>query len=58
MKIMKREDAPKLETVKGCSGEILMSGEKCMMMLNTIEPNLPTPLHSHSHEQIGFLIEG
>ncbi len=58
MKITKREDAPTLETVKGRQGEILMAGEKCMMMINTIEPGIPTPPHSHPHEQIGFLIEG
>ena len=57
-KIVKRKDAPKLETVRGRHGEILMSGEKCMMMINTIDPGLPTPPHSHPHEQIGFLIEG
>ena len=58
MKITKREDASTLETVKGRRGEILMAGEKCMMMINTIEPGIPTPPHSHPHEQIGFLIEG
>ncbi len=58
MKIIKREDAPRLETVKGRQGEILMSGEKCMMMVNTIEPGISTPPHSHPHEQIGYLIEG
>ena len=57
-KIVKRKDAPKLETVKGRHGEILMAGEKCMMMINTIEPGLPTPPHSHPHEQIGYLQEG
>jgi quercetin dioxygenase-like cupin family protein len=58
MKIVKRKDAPQLETVKGRHGEILMAGEKAMMMINTIEPGLPTPPHTHPHEQIGFLIEG
>ena len=58
MKIVKRENAARLETVKGRQGEILISGEKCMMMINTIEPGIPTPPHSHPHEQIGFLIEG
>lgn len=58
MKIIKRKDAPTLETVKGRKGEILMTGDKCMMMINTIEPGIPTPPHSHPHEQIGFLIEG
>jgi quercetin dioxygenase-like cupin family protein len=58
MKIIKREDAPTLETVEGRHGEILMTGEKCMMMANTIQPGIPTTPHSHRHEQIGFLIEG
>ncbi len=57
-KIVMRKDAPRLETVKGRHGEILIAGEKCMMMINTIEPNLPTPPHSHPHEQIGYLQEG
>lgn len=57
MRIMKRKDAPRLETVKGRHGEILMAGEKCMM-INTIEPGIQTPPHRHPHEQIGFLIEG
>ncbi len=46
MKITKREDAPTLETVKGRRGERLMTGEKCMMMINTIEPGIPPPPHS------------
>ena len=58
MKIVKREDAPVLETVKGRHGVILQSGEKAMMMLNTIEPGIPTPPHSHPHEQVGYVLEG
>jgi len=58
MNISKLGDAPKLETVKGRQGVILQSGEKLMMMILTIEPGVPTPPHSHPHEQIGYLIEG
>ena len=58
MKIIKREDAPRLETVKGRRGEILMSGEKCMMMVNTIEPGLPTPPHTPPPQQKGEKKEG
>ncbi len=39
MKITKREDAPTLETVKGRRGEILMAGEKCMMINTHITRN-------------------
>lgn len=58
MKIVRLDEAPSLETVKGRHGVILQSGEKAMMMINTIEPGIPTPPHSHRHEQIGYLIEG
>jgi quercetin dioxygenase-like cupin family protein len=58
MIVVNRIDAPNLETVKGRHGEILAVGEKCMMMINSVEPGLPTPPHSHPHEQLGFLIEG
>ena len=36
MKIVKREDAPALETVKGRRGEILMAGEKCILIYKRI----------------------
>lgn len=58
LKIVKIEEAPSLETVKGRHGLILQSGEKIMMMMLTVEPGIPTPPHSHPHEQIGYLIEG
>jgi quercetin dioxygenase-like cupin family protein len=58
LKIVKLEEAPSLETVKGRHGLILQSGDKIMMMILTVEPRIPTPPHSHPHEQIGYLIEG
>jgi quercetin dioxygenase-like cupin family protein len=58
LKITKLQEAPLLETVKGRHGIILQSGEKVMMMVLTVQPGIPTPPHSHPHEQIGYLIEG
>jgi quercetin dioxygenase-like cupin family protein len=58
LKIVKLEEAPTLETVKGRHGVILQSGQKIMMMMLTVEPEIPTPPHSHPHEQVGYLIEG
>ena len=58
LKIVKLDEAPSLETVKGRHGAILQSGEKVMMMILTVEPGIPTPPHSHPHEQIGYLLEG
>jgi quercetin dioxygenase-like cupin family protein len=58
LKIVRLEEAPSLETVMGRHGVILQSGEKTMMMMLTVEPGIPTPPHSHPHEQIGYLLEG
>lgn len=58
LKIVKLKEAPLLETVKGRHGAILQSGEKVMMMLLTVEPGIPTPPHSHPHEQVGYLLKG
>jgi quercetin dioxygenase-like cupin family protein len=58
MKTLRIEDAPKLETVAGRHGVILIYGEKAMMMKLKVEPNIPTPPHSHPHEQMGHLLEG
>ncbi|UCE10854.1 MAG: cupin domain-containing protein [Candidatus Thorarchaeota archaeon] len=58
MRIVKAHEAPKLETVKGRHGVILIVGENAMMMKLTIEPGIPTPPHSHPHEQMGYLLEG
>ena len=58
MKIVKPEEAPKLETVKGRHGVILVVGERVMMMKLTVEPGIPTPPHSHPHEQMGHLLQG
>jgi quercetin dioxygenase-like cupin family protein len=58
LKITKLQEAPSLETVKGRHGIVLQSGKKVMMMMLTVQPGIPTPPHSHPHEQIGYLIEG
>lgn len=58
MKIVKVNEAPTLETVKGRHGVILVVGEKAMMMKLTVEPGIPTPPHEHPHEQIGHLLQG
>ena len=58
MKIVKVNEAPTLETVKGRHGVILIVGEKAMMMKLTVEPGIPTPPHEHPHEQMGHLLEG
>jgi len=58
MKTILQGDHPTLETVAGRYGEIIIVGEKAMMMRLTVQPNIPTPPHSHPHEQMGILLEG
>lgn len=43
MKIVRPEDAPSLETVKGRRGLILQAGEKAMLMMLIAEPGISTP---------------
>lgn len=58
MKIIKSDEAPTLQTVKGRHGIILVVGKRAMMMKLTIEPGILTPPHSHHHEQMGHVLEG
>jgi quercetin dioxygenase-like cupin family protein len=58
MKTILPGDHPTLETVPGRFGEIIIVGENAMMMRLTVQPNVPTPPHSHPHEQMGTLISG
>ena len=58
MKTVLPGEHPTLETVPGRFGEIIIVGEKAMMMRLTVQPNVPTPPHSHPHEQMGIVAEG
>lgn len=58
MKIVRPGEHPTLETVRGRHGEIIIVGEKAMMMRLTVEPGVPTPPHSHPHEQMGLVVRG
>jgi quercetin dioxygenase-like cupin family protein len=58
MKIVLPGEHPTLETVPGRFGEIIIVGKKAMMMRLTVQPNVPTPPHSHPHEQMGIVIDG
>jgi len=58
MKTVLPGEHPTLKTVHGLFGEIVIVGEKAMMMRLTVQPNVPTPPHSHPHEQMGIEAEG
>jgi len=53
LKIVKWDEAPRLETVKGRHGVILVAGKKAMMMKLTVEPGIPTQPHSHHMSRWG-----
>ena len=36
----------------------IVSGEKLMFSLVTLDPNAVVPTHSHPHEQMGMLVSG
>ncbi len=36
----------------------LLAGEKMMLVLMELPPDAPVQMHSHSHEQIGFVLQG
>jgi quercetin dioxygenase-like cupin family protein len=54
------EKSPKFTQMPGLETTILtgLSGEKMMMALNSTLPGHSVPLHSHQHEQVGFVYRG
>ena len=36
----------------------IVSGERMMFSLVTLEPNAVVPMHSHPHEQLGMMVSG
>jgi quercetin dioxygenase-like cupin family protein len=52
--------APRFTQMKGLETTILsgLHGERMMMVLNETLPGHLVPLHSHPHEQVGFVYAG
>ncbi len=53
----KLAEVPGVEVIPGVTLQ-LISGEKTMFSIVTIEPGVLVPLHSHHHEQCGTVLEG
>jgi len=53
-------DAPRFIQMIGLETTILtgLNGERMMMVLNDTLPGHSVPLHSHPHEQVGFVYAG
>ncbi|MFQ6016539.1 MAG: cupin domain-containing protein, partial [Anaerolineae bacterium] len=47
-----------VEMVPGVFRRTLTYGQKAMLIHVTLEPGATVPLHSHPHEQLGFVLEG
>lgn len=43
---------------KGVLRRVLLSSENLMLVYYEIEPSCILPMHSHPHEQMGFMIQG
>lgn len=58
MIVSTKEDGQRFSAAKGATCNILVSGERIMLMYVELEPNSEIPLHSHTHEQAGICLKG
>ena len=56
-RFVRLDDVRAFELVEGVSGRPLF-GERAMINLIEFEPGAVVPLHSHPHEQLGFVLRG
>ena len=53
-----KEEGKKFSAIKGVLNNILVSGDRIMLMNIELEPKIEIPLHSHVHEQAGICLKG
>ncbi|HIJ97159.1 MAG TPA: cupin domain-containing protein [Desulfuromonadales bacterium] len=46
------------QAVEGIQQKTLVHGEKTLMVEFRLQPHAALPLHSHPHEQTGYLVKG
>jgi quercetin dioxygenase-like cupin family protein len=56
--LVHRSSATPVEMLPGVVRRTLMEGERTMLIEVTLEQGAIVPLHTHSHEQIGYLASG
>ena len=49
---------PGVEAAPGVERRVLTSGDHMMVVQFTIQPGAEVPLHTHPHEQIGYVAKG
>ncbi len=50
--------APFVTTLEGAERRILSYGGNMMLVQFTFPPDVTAPMHSHPHEQIGYVVSG
>lgn len=58
MEYLTLERAPRLETSKGVRVWIIANGDKLTMILVELDEGAEVQLHSHPHEQAGYIVKG
>ncbi len=54
-----RHDAPNpVEMLPGIVRRTLTAGDKMMLIEVTLEPGTVVPMHTHAHEQTGYVVSG
>jgi len=58
MRSMAPADTETVEAVDGCHLTQLVAGDRMSVQHFHIEPGATVPIHSHEHEQTGFVVDG
>lgn len=58
MKTSRIEDVKPQIVDKGVKRWVLLFGEKLMLVVYQMDPGASFPIHSHPHEQIGYVLRG
>jgi len=53
-----RDDSKKVEMVPNVRRQILACGERAMVVRIEIDKDAEVPMHTHPHEQIGYIASG
>jgi quercetin dioxygenase-like cupin family protein len=56
--IFKNADANPVHVLSGLTRRTLASGQSIMICEFTFDANVEIPIHTHPHEQVGYLAEG
>ena len=56
--LVHRSSAPPVEMLPGVVRRTLTEGERMMLIEVTLDQGAVVPLHTHPHEQIGYLASG